>query len=137
MVYSKTINCDTKNLSLLRKFVSNVLSQNSIPEATIKLIVLAVDEVCANRIIHTPLSSKKDAIKVSVSPVFNDNELLVEIKDNGACFDISSYDTPDIKQVIKEKKMGGMGLILVKRIMDRIHVEQIGEENVCRLYKSY
>jgi serine/threonine-protein kinase RsbW len=37
--------------------------------------------------------------------------------------------------VIKSKRKGGLGIILVKRIMDKIEFESIQNKNICRLYK--
>jgi serine/threonine-protein kinase RsbW len=48
---------DPKNLKTVRDFVSSTLQGMSIPDPDINMMVLAVDEVCANRILHSPLNS--------------------------------------------------------------------------------
>ncbi|MEH0158077.1 ATP-binding protein [Limibacter armeniacum] len=136
MVYKKTVNCNTSNLGMLRHFVSGVLYERQVPANLVNMIVLAVDEVCANRMIHSNQENHEEAIEVSIRPGRNENEVLIEIKDQGDCFDIASYCVPNMTEVVKQRKTGGMGLILVKKIIDHIQVYKDGNTNICQLYKK-
>lgn len=135
MVYKKKVTCETSNLEEIRKFLKRVLHQFQIVEEEAHMVVLAVDEVCANRIIHSNACNPEELIEVSVERNLEE-DLIIEISDQGATFDIESYHAPSMKEVVDEKKKGGMGLILVKKIMDKIEVFEVHGKSVCRLSKK-
>jgi len=53
MIHSIRISCLKNNLSRVRNFVEGALKQHAISPIDINLMVLAVDELCANLIIHS------------------------------------------------------------------------------------
>ncbi|ANQ50407.2 ATP-binding protein [Flammeovirga yaeyamensis] len=134
-MFTKKVNCETTNLHTIREFILSSLDEYSVPHAQRDMIVVAVDEVCANRMIHSNSCDPSKEIQVSV---FNtsENEVIIEIKDGGDAFDIKTYHSPEITDVIKQHRKGGMGLRLVKNIMDAVHVVQDGNFQVCRLVKQ-
>jgi len=96
-------------------------------------VILAVEEVCANLIIHSHDCNSKEYIDLNVisSPAL----IVFEILDFGKGFNILEYQEPELSQVIKSKRKGGLGIILIKRIMDKIEFESFENKNICRLYK--
>jgi serine/threonine-protein kinase RsbW len=59
-----------------------------------------------------------------------------EFIDHGVGFDIARYKTPSIQEIVRKKKKGGVGLILVRKIMDDIDFQHDGKKCVCRLFKK-
>lgn len=133
MSFKTRVNCETENLQTIRTFVERSLYKLHVPEKDLHLLVVAVDEICANRMIHSSIHNSSDKIEVVIKKV--GNEVVFEIIDNGEHFNISEYVEPSIEHVIKEKSGGGIGLILVKKIIDQIQLETHGSKNVCRLSK--
>jgi serine/threonine-protein kinase RsbW len=128
------VSCSTKNLKEIRAFVSHTLQKLSIPEIEINMMVLAIDEVCANFIIHSNHCNESQHIELKIED--NSHGVSFEIMDEGEPFDESSYKEPDINQLVKEKKKGGIGLMLVKRIMDNIEFRKEKDHTICRLFKK-
>jgi serine/threonine-protein kinase RsbW len=96
-------------------------------------IVLAVDEICANLIIH---ANHEDPSKYITLSINKEKEFLkFEITDNGVAFKRSEYKEPDIQENIKTGKKGGVGIALVNRIMDKVEFLSNGNKNACLLYK--
>ncbi|MCF1749537.1 ATP-binding protein [Mariniradius sp. RY-2] len=125
--------CDTGRLVELRDFLQGILSGTTMSEVEQHQVILAVEEVAANLIIHSHDCNPKEFIEINVS---RDKKLLkIEIIDSGEKFNILEYQEPDITEVIKSKRKGGLGIILVKRIMDKIEFESFQNKNICRLYK--
>ena len=56
--------------------------------------------------------------------------------DKGRGFDLRKYPEPDIKDIIKQKRKGGVGLLLVKRIMDEIDFIDKKDYHIVRLIKN-
>lgn len=63
-------------------------------------------------------------------------DLIVEIYDNGKAFDPKTYHEPKLQEIVREGKRGGIGMMIVRRIMDKIEYSTAQEKNVCRLTKQ-
>ena len=118
----------------MRKYVTEVLIDHHVSEIETNMIVLAVDEVCANIIIHGHEGRNKQ--KVSLSIDFNDKGVSFEIIDYGHAFDIVNYKAPVIDDLIKNQYKGGIGIVLVKKIMDEIHFSSTSDQNKLKLFKK-
>lgn len=129
------IYCQTTALAELRNFLRGTLTMPFLSENDKLQLTLAVEEVCANLIIHSHDCNAKDHIdlKVKESP----GKLIFEITDQGKAFNLLDYEIPDLMKVKEEKRRGGLGIILVKRIMDEIEFESVNGINTCRLIKWF
>jgi len=135
MEYKFKVPCTKSKLGEIRVFLQQVLSENSIPEVTVNALVLAVDEVCANLIIHSHNCNPEDHIELKVK-VSENSEITFDIIDHGDGFNIGEYQEPLISDIVKQKRKGGIGLMLVRRIMDEIELIQGKKKNVYRLHKK-
>lgn len=134
MDYHRKVPCEKENLKEIRVFVSDVLKKHKLPDVEVNAIVLAVDEVCANLIIHGHNCNPEESIELIIH-VKKDKFIFDILDKGGEGFDISEYKAPPLTEIIKSKKKGGVGLILVKRIMDTIQLIKEGEHNIYRLTK--
>ncbi len=98
-------------------------------------VTLAVEEVCANLIIHSHNCDANDHIELEIKAF--PSKVVFEIKDNGEAFNMLDYEVPDLNKVKGEKRKGGLGIILVKKIMDEIEFESNRGTNTCRLIKRF
>jgi serine/threonine-protein kinase RsbW len=127
---------DPQNLKAVRDFVSATLQKMSVPDPEINMIVLAVDEVCANRILHSSTNSGEAFNNIELEIENNNNDFTFLIRDTGAFYDINTHESPDIHKLIAEKRKGGIGLLLVKKIMDSIEISRSEPYTVLLLRKS-
>ena len=128
------VNCTKKNLKIIRDFVSEYLRALSLTDILLNQIVLAVDEICANLIIHANKEDASKFLELAISRV--DKQLLIEISDYGISFQRTNYKEPDIEEHIRIGKKGGVGIAIVNRIMDKVEFVTEGDRNICRLYKT-
>lgn len=124
----------TANLALIREFVTTVGLQAGMPETEISKIELAVDEACANVIEH---AYGHDASKeVIVRANFDEDTISFEIIDTGKGFDPGSVAQEDLDRLIEKRKDGGLGLRLIKTLMDEVQYEIVpGSKNELRMSK--
>ena len=134
MSYKFDIPPSKDKLRQMRKFVTSVLQKHHVTEMEINMMVLAVDEVCANIIIHGHPEDGDDYVRLTIK--VQKDGVWFEIIDKGAAFDILKYNEPVLGELIKSKHKGGMGIMLVKKIMDEINFKSSKNENVLRLYKK-
>ncbi|MBF9223983.1 ATP-binding protein [Hymenobacter ruricola] len=128
------IACSRAHLQQVRDFVRNYLNSRSLPEITVNQVVLAVDEVVANFIIHANNEDETQFLDLELA--FEKQELNVEIADHGdTIFLPGAHQSPDLRAYIREGRKGGMGMALVNRLMDRVEFFTRGNHTVCHLSK--
>jgi serine/threonine-protein kinase RsbW len=135
MKHQLKISCQTTALADLRVFLKDTLGELHLSDIDQLQITLAVEEVCANLIIHSHQCNPLDFIKLKVKK--HPGELIFEITDQGKAFNMLDYEVPDLDKVKGEKRKGGLGIILVKKIMDEIEFESSKGTNTCRLIKRF
>jgi len=125
--------CSKKSLPKIRAFVENELRLLDIQGPTMHELVLAVDEACANSIIHQHSCDGKSRISLTISR--RENELLIELHDNGNPFPINEYRPKNLQEIIKKRTKGGLGIFLITQIMDKIEVLEKDKNHVYRFFK--
>ena len=130
------VSCRKGELQNIREFVQEELEGYSLSDITIAQLVLAVDEVCSNLIIHSHNCDPKHSIEITIR-VKGKGCITFEIRDKGKGFNLRAYQEPCIKEIIKTRRKGGVGLLLVRRIMDHIEHDfnTRTQRNVYRLQK--
>ncbi|MFQ3215139.1 MAG: serine/threonine-protein kinase RsbW [Marivirga sp.] len=135
MKFNLKVYCEKTRLKEIRSFVQEKLQNYTTDEIEINQLILAVDEVCANFIIHSNDCNASEVIYLDVDA--NEKGVTFEISDNGIEFDFSTYKEPTLEQVIKDKRKGGIGLMLVNRIMDKVEFFTMEKNNKCILHKNF
>ena len=128
------IACSRKHLQQVRDFVRNYLSSRQLSEIMVNQVVLAVDEVVANFIIHA--NGEDETQFLDLEMTFDAHSLNVEIADHGdTIFLPAPHQSPDLRDYIRQGRKGGMGMTLVNRLMDRVEFFTRGNHTVCHLRK--
>ena len=128
------IACSRRNLQQVRDFVRDYLSERQLPDITVNQVVLAVDEVVANFIIHA--NGEDETQYLDLELAFNNQDLNVEIADHGdTIFLPAPHQSPDLRAYIRQGRKGGMGMTLVNRLMDRVEFFTRDQHTVCHLSK--
>ncbi len=129
------IYCNRNNLSEVRHFITESLGSTSLSDIEINALVLAVDEVCANVIIHSADCDHTKSLNVYVE--IKPHQAVFEIIDKGIGYDLSKHKMPRLEEIIKFKRKGGVGLLLVQKIMDKIDFIPDTKGNIIRLIKHF
>ena len=130
-----TIGCNKTELVKIRQFTSDMLEEYRVPDLQAHKLVLAVDEVCANLIIHANDCNPSSHIEFSID--FRPKQIVFTFRDKGTGFDINNYESPSMEELVSTRRQGGLGLLLVKRIMDKIEFSTEKNHNICKLIKMY
>jgi serine/threonine-protein kinase RsbW len=132
--YRYNIGCSLDNLLGARDFIRQSLRPHVKSDVTLNEIVLAIDEMCSNLMIHAHHCDPDHLLELTITTK-DAGQLIFEIEDDGTLFDINSFSEPEIDKLIHIKRKGGLGIRLVKTIMDSIEYETREGKNVCRLIK--
>ena len=125
----------TENLALIREFVTTVGRQAQFEESDLSNLELAVDEACANVIEH---AYGHDITKeVVVRAIFDDESLHISVIDEGLGFDPNKTPEDSVEQLIHDRKSGGLGIRLIKKLMDEVSYEIVpGQKNELHMTKK-
>lgn len=101
------------------------------PAATRMQIVL--DEMISNIVNHGefPTESGKGDINIMVES--SEQDITVIIMDGAGAFDPFSTPAPDINATVAEREIGGLGVHIVKNIMDSYEYQRVDQQNVTTL----
>lgn len=125
----------TENLSEIRDFVSGNARAAGILEATVENIILAVDEACTNIIKHAYKLSPEGEIIIKIN--YDDEKFTVTIIDYGKSFEPDRVPLPDLQKYYREHRVGGLGMYLMKSLMDNVeYISVPGEYNQVLLSKN-
>lgn len=136
MNYKYRVGCSIENLKGVRDFIRNSLKAHHVPDLEISEMVLALDEMCSNLMIHAHHCNANDLFELRII-IDNDKPYVVfELVDDGTVFDINEFSEPSIDNIVHQKRKGGLGIRLVKSIMDKIEYKASRGQTVCRLTKN-
>lgn len=132
--YILKIPSQTDNLELIRNFVSGVAKKVGFNAEESNKIELAVDEACTNVIKH---AYRHDATKdIDVAIKIDYQKLTVVVTDRGKSFEFHEVELPDMKQYLAELRVGGLGIYLMKTLMDEVEYQsRPGNRNEVRMVK--
>ncbi|MDD5466942.1 MAG: ATP-binding protein [Anaerolineales bacterium] len=106
------------SLDKIREFVVRAADQAGLDKPAVYAVELAVDEACCNIIDHAYGGEDIGDIECSIVPL--DNGLKVILRDHGRPFDISRVPAPELNVPLSKLKTRGVGLYLMKNMMDVI-----------------
>ncbi len=135
MNYRYNIGCSLNNLKGIREFIRNSLKGHGISEIEMSALILAIDEMCSNLMIHAHHCNPDHKIELCILEP-KKGRLVFEIIDDGNVFDINAFNEPKMDSLIHEKRKGGLGIRLVKSIMDKVEYVTRDGKNVCQLTKE-
>jgi serine/threonine-protein kinase RsbW len=95
-------------------------------------VQLAVEEAVTNTILHGyDGTSGTIAIQVETSP----HRVTVEIADDAPAFDPLSVPDPDTAADLEDREIGGLGIFLIRQVMDEVSYRYENSKNILVLEK--
>jgi anti-sigma regulatory factor (Ser/Thr protein kinase) len=130
---SLRIESRTENLLRVRTFVSERARSFGFSDAAVHAIALCCDEACTNVIKHSYASAPDRSLLITVRPRPGEFEIIIE--HDGLMFDPDSIKAPDMKEYMAHYRKGGLGLHLIRSLMDRVSFRQGNGKSEVHLVK--
>lgn len=131
--HTLTIPSSTRHLEDVRQFVSTHAVAADFSDSVVEELKIAVDEACTNVIEHAYQGEGEHAVDIAI--IITQDKLTVRIRDSGRAFDQSDYSEPNLIEYAKSRKAGGLGVHLMRRLVDRVEFRTRGDVNECCLVK--
>jgi serine/threonine-protein kinase RsbW len=110
-----------ENLDGIREFVGNIARKGGFSEKDVYNIQLATDEAASNIIEHAYHSMPGNFLKLSCD--MQGDVIIITLTDYGESFDPSEVPVPDLKADLSDRKIGGLGIFLMRKLMDEIYYQ--------------
>ena len=130
-----TVKSKTENLSIIRDFIKTTTAEAGVASDVVENIILAVDEACTNIIKHAYNSFPDGEIIIKTKSTLS--RFVVSITDHGKSFEPETIPEPDLQKYYRQKRVGGLGMYLMKTLMDDVKYISIpGKYNEVMLSKN-
>lgn len=130
------INSERKNIDRVIEPIATALESVEAPHKAIYQVRLSLEELCSN-IVNYAYEDKKGKIKVSYYIDKNNKSIRIVIRDNGKEFNPLTKEDPKLTGSVQERKIGGLGIYIVKKSVDEIKYQRENGENVLEIVKHY
>lgn len=121
------ISNDLNEIGVLATFIEELGEELSLSAETTMNINLALEEAIANIIMYAYPPEEQHSILLRVTAT--EKQLIFLLTDKGASFDPTQVDDVDITLPIEERPVGGLGIFLIRSIMNEISYQRIDNEN--------
>jgi serine/threonine-protein kinase RsbW len=108
-------------LDEIREFVGEIARNGGFSDKDVYNIQLATDEAASNIIEHA-YENRPDGV-LDLSCGVKGDRITIVLIDYGESFDPSEVPLPDLKADLSDRKIGGLGIFLMRKLMDEVHYE--------------
>ena len=133
--FSMVIGNDLGQLAGFLDAFEEFAGKAGIPPAVTARVGMAFDELLANTISYGYADGERHEIHVDVD--VHSDHLTVVLSDDGVPFNPFTRKDPDTSLAIEEREIGGLGIHLVKNVMDEVSYERKVDRNVLTLVKRF
>ena len=126
------IEASVRSIGLVTQFVNGELEAHNCSERALVKIDVAIDEIFGN---IARYAYGNDRGSVTVQFDVQDGLACITFIDAGKPFNPLTADEPDITLDADDREIGGLGIFLVKKTMDKVEYERKDNQNILKLSK--
>ncbi len=126
-------------ITLLTEWISDIAQQLALTEKLKKQLFIARDEVFTNCVQYAyPKKNATPTAKLTVEIAYNyhTSRLILKFSDDGIPFNPLKAQEPDIHASLEERTVGGLGIFLIKKLMDSVEYTHKNGQNILILQKD-
>jgi anti-sigma regulatory factor (Ser/Thr protein kinase) len=109
-------------------------AQAGLSEEDVMSVNLVLDELVSNVIENAYEDTARHEIHVSMT--FEGGELTIRVEDDGREFDPLQKPPPDLDLPLEERPVGGLGIHIVRTVMDAVEYERRDGRNILTMHKT-
>ena len=132
-VAQTTVKADAAALPLLQSFLSDFWTVERLPDSARFPFELALEEIFINVVMHG--SHGRDDVWADVTLRYEHHHAEMVLRDNGNPFDPLAAPPPDLDAAMEDRPVGGLGIHLIRTLMDEVTYRSVDGCNVLTLRK--
>ncbi len=129
-----TLANDVKEVTKMNTFIKDVLAHLNIDKSLVSKMRLALEEAVVNVIEYAYPAGRKGDVNICVT--HDGKRLRFIITDSGIAFNPTEASSADTTLSAEERPVGGLGIHLMRQLMDSVNYERINGKNVLTLTKN-
>ena len=122
-----------ENWKILSQFIESFLQKYYCNKNFIYEFLLSCEEIFVNICFYAYKNSEGE---ISVDICMLENYIKIVFSDSGIKFDPTKFENKNINSKIYNRKLGGLGIFLVKKIMDKMEYTRKGNKNILVMTKK-
>jgi anti-sigma regulatory factor (Ser/Thr protein kinase) len=129
------LNNRVEELALLADYVDSIAEECGIDPSLAMSLNLALEEAVTNVVCYAYPEGTPGTVTI-LSEVA-DHQITFTIDDTGIPFDPTQKEDADITLSLEERPIGGLGIFLVKQLMDSVSYQRVDGHNILKMYKKF
>ena len=129
-----TLTNNIRELDKLEPFLDAFFEQENLDKSLMPQINLALEEAATNVIMYAYPEGEKGAAELTLEVV--KGQICATISDTGVPFNPLEQKEPDLDVSLEERQIGGLGIHLIKEIMDEVRYAHEEGRNVLKMRKK-
>ncbi len=125
---------EIEELNRVAEFIEMLGERRGFDMALVMNLNLALEEAISNIILYAFPQKMGEEISIKCTEV--NNSLIFIISDKGVEFDPTRVSEADITLSAEEREIGGLGIFLIRQIMDEVKYERIDNKNILTIKKD-
>ena len=130
-----TVEARPGSIPRIIEFVDGELDGLGCPEKTKTQIDIAIDELCSN-IARYAYDGESGEMTVTVEGESAPGTVSIPFQDEGKAFNPLASEEPDVTLSARERRVGGLGIFLVRKSMDDVRYEYRDGKNILTIRKT-
>lgn len=131
---SSTFPAHLDNLAPIVEFVETELDEHDCPPKAMFQIEVAIEEIFVNIVNYAGLTSN-EGVEVRCEVLTDPLRVVIQFLDDGTPFDPLAKEDPDITPEGTENREGGLGIFMVKQMMDDVAYAYENGKNTLTIQK--
>ena len=124
---------DLNEIERLNRLVRKFGALHEVPSRTLYAVNLALDEIVTNVVLHGFDKTAGQELIARLS--LQQSQFTVEVEDGGRAFNPHDAPPPDLNAPLEKRELGGLGIHLVKSLMDRVDYRRDGAKNILTMHR--
>lgn len=122
-----------ESVGKLRDFIEGVFRKNKIDDRVTNAFRLSIDEAATNVVKHGYAGRSGNIV---LRLILDKEDVTAYLIDDGKYFDPNRVKDPNLQQYVQARKKGGLGILIIRRLMDSVEYSKTDEGNVLKISKS-
>jgi len=128
------IEATIENISVITNFVNDELDKYNCPEKEKIKVDIVIDELVTN---VSKYAYGEETGMITVQIEMAENNICMAFIDSGIPYNPLERAEPDVTLSVDDRPIGGLGIYLVKKLMDDITYEYADGKNILKIKKYY
>ncbi|GJQ32876.1 MAG: hypothetical protein HBSAPP04_17150 [Ignavibacteriaceae bacterium] len=133
----------SRNISIRNRIEETVAVNNLVEETALEAgflqkdvydILIALDEILSNIVYYAYPNGKEGIIDIRIE--MEGDDLTVSFIDEGIAFDPLAKADPDLAVPVEDREIGGLGIFIVKKLMNRVVYTREAGKNILVISKT-